>query len=834
MLSSPDSSVLTSPGVSDQFATLCVESSSTTPLVQSEQNQQQEHEMSAPDENVTNNNDLSQDRNHSEGSISINLHIDSLEFNAYDLDDVGKKIDGGSDDHDDDDVILGGPADGSTQFKVTPSPYNRRSPSPGAATTDDTEEDGVEILNPPPPTETMAERTARIDAWPLTDIAEPGINDCLFGRGGGTNHHPGNKRYRTIVEDRKETYLTSKRLDKPMIAMDIITEWRGQDPPGRFLKQNDITKLWDDVGDKKAREKTSQALREKTPVKQREGEMEQHSDPRQQNARNARFQAGTTSPVSRHNIKRSALARDHSLGGGEGVLDNEISLEGFSWEESEEPVFLVDDEGNRHVVDDDGNRHGYPPPYHYSQQQQCPGDGYYEQYPPGPGGEYHHHPPAYETQHSLENNSLSDATVTQPAPGSVFVDPYYGHHYPPQPPPGQGYEYPPPPGQGYSPYPPPHNYTSPHQSHHQYHHYSPHNMPPQQQLLTPQNESSYFHPPTPHDGSLPPPPPPPQGYYGGYPSQHGWPTPPGAGPPQAPPGASYHHPVAFDRRYDSLQRNDLSRSCNNGGGNGYYDGQYSGNMPPKSSTPPRRPPTGSSGKAVLREDPASAGSSQDYSKLAELIRDSSDTSSSIDRTTSLVTAGGNSSKEKDVRRTMSMPQESSDRNIVGVVKKDSSVIPPPLDGILRNFNANDGVNRPDTVKRDTSNVPIERSMKRVVLSRDQSEVARRLKEQQQYGAGAGSAKVTKAELLDRKMSVEMNMLGLDDKVLGRVTTEGYLMKEILETTSSIEAVEGRVSTIDEITLEIADGTPPEEWDDTLDLVGLTESDIAEKWLKGET
>ena len=810
---SPNSLVLTSPGVSDQFATLCVESSSTTPVVQ--EHHKQEHEMSAPDENV--NNDLSQDRNHSEGSISINLHIDSLEFNSYELDEMGTKNDDGDDhdDDDDDDVILGGPTeDGSTQFKVTPSPYNRRSPSPGAATTDDTEEDVVEVLNPPPPTETMTERNARIDAWPLTDIAEPGINDCLFGRGGGTNHHPGNKRYRKIVEDRKETYLTSKRLDKPLVAMDIITEWRGQDPPGRFLKQNDITKLWDDVGDKKAREKTSQALREKTPVKQREGEMEQHSDPRQQNARNARFQVGTTSPVSRHNIKRSALARDHSLGGGEGVLENEISLEGFSWEESEEVI--VDDEGNRLVVDDDGNRHGYPPPHHYHQQQQYPGDGYYEQYPPpppGPRGEYYHHPPAYETQHSLEKNSLSDATVTQSAPGTVFADPYYGHHYPPQPPPSQGYEYPPPPpGQGYSPYPPPHNYTSPHQSHHQYHHYSPHNMPSQQQLRTPQDGSSYSHPPTTHDGSLPPPPPPPQGYYGGYPSQHGWPTPPGAGPPQAPPpGASYHHPAAFDRRYDSLEKNDSSRSLgsNNGGGNGYYDGQYGGNMPPKSSTPPRRPPMGSSGKAVLKEDPASAGSSQDYSKLAELIRDSSDTSSSIDRTTSLDTTGGNSSKEKDVRRTMSMPQEGSDRN------------------------ANDGVNRPDTVKRDTSNVPVERSMKRVVLSRDQSEVARRLKEQQ-YGAGRGSSKLTKAELLDRKMSVEMNMLGLDDKVLGRVTTEGYLMREILETTSSIEAGEERVSTIDEIALEIADGTPPEEWDDTLDLVGLTESDIAEKWLKGET
>ena len=34
-------------------------------------------------------------------------------------------------------------------------------------------------------------------------------------------------------------------------------------PPGRFLQQDVKTKLWNDVGDKKAREKASQCLRER-------------------------------------------------------------------------------------------------------------------------------------------------------------------------------------------------------------------------------------------------------------------------------------------------------------------------------------------------------------------------------------------------------------------------------------------------------------------------------------------------------------------------------------------------------------------------------------------
>lgn len=69
-----------------------------------------------------------------------------------------------------------------------------------------------------------------------------------------------------MVEDRKIDYVNSKRLDKPLVALDIIRVWRNQDPPGRFLKMDEKSKKWIDVGDKKAREKTSQALREKAPL----------------------------------------------------------------------------------------------------------------------------------------------------------------------------------------------------------------------------------------------------------------------------------------------------------------------------------------------------------------------------------------------------------------------------------------------------------------------------------------------------------------------------------------------------------------------------------------
>lgn len=113
--------------------------------------------------------------------------------------------------------------------------------------------------------EEEAARKKKYASWPMRDIKEPHQNDVMYGRGGGTNHHPGNKIYRKTVEDRKLDYVNSKRLDKPLVALEIIREWRAQSPPGRFLKLDEKTGLWHDVGDKKAREKTSQALREKAP-----------------------------------------------------------------------------------------------------------------------------------------------------------------------------------------------------------------------------------------------------------------------------------------------------------------------------------------------------------------------------------------------------------------------------------------------------------------------------------------------------------------------------------------------------------------------------------------
>merc|ERR1712238_195016 len=172
--------------------------------------------------------------------------------------------------------------------------------------------------------------------WPLRNINEPHENDVMYGRGGGTNHHKGNKKYRIMVEDRKLEYVNSKRLDKPLVALEIIRIWRAQLPTGRFLKHNDKTGQWDDVGDKKAREKTSQALREKAPQirKQQEEEEKGGGSATEVEGKTTRFAADTkVGKKSPNKMKKAILARDHSLGREYLASDEAISINDFTWQD---------------------------------------------------------------------------------------------------------------------------------------------------------------------------------------------------------------------------------------------------------------------------------------------------------------------------------------------------------------------------------------------------------------------------------------------------------------------------------------------------------------------
>lgn len=97
------------------------------------------------------------------------------------------------------------------------------------------------------------------------EIVTPNENDVLSGRGNFVNFHTGNERFRNLVKKHKIAYVECPKPKKGMFSKLIVDSIRSLDPPGRFLRQDPTTKLWEDIGDKKSLDKTRQALREGAP-----------------------------------------------------------------------------------------------------------------------------------------------------------------------------------------------------------------------------------------------------------------------------------------------------------------------------------------------------------------------------------------------------------------------------------------------------------------------------------------------------------------------------------------------------------------------------------------
>ena len=68
-----------------------------------------------------------------------------------------------------------------------------------------------------------------------------------------TNYHIGNSRFRYFVSRYKDQYQAASREARSSIVIEIIDEWRNQEPPGRFVTRTDPANrehsTWHDVGD---------------------------------------------------------------------------------------------------------------------------------------------------------------------------------------------------------------------------------------------------------------------------------------------------------------------------------------------------------------------------------------------------------------------------------------------------------------------------------------------------------------------------------------------------------------------------------------------------------
>ena len=92
------------------------------------------------------------------------------------------------------------------------------------------------------------------------EYVEPKTNDVLLGRGGRSNHHPGNKRYREEVKNLREWYgsIGDNKEEKTKLSQTLVD--RIQENDGRFLEKD--SEGWYVVPNVVARRKASQALRE--------------------------------------------------------------------------------------------------------------------------------------------------------------------------------------------------------------------------------------------------------------------------------------------------------------------------------------------------------------------------------------------------------------------------------------------------------------------------------------------------------------------------------------------------------------------------------------------
>ena len=90
--------------------------------------------------------------------------------------------------------------------------------------------------------------------------------DILCGRGGRTNHHPGNKRYRRVVSEMKSMYRNqgakSNKTDLSRCIVNHVCRYGG-----RFIKKEEETGRYFVLSRGEARRKTSQALREAKALK---------------------------------------------------------------------------------------------------------------------------------------------------------------------------------------------------------------------------------------------------------------------------------------------------------------------------------------------------------------------------------------------------------------------------------------------------------------------------------------------------------------------------------------------------------------------------------------
>jgi hypothetical protein len=100
--------------------------------------------------------------------------------------------------------------------------------------------------------------------------------DVLMGRGGRSNHHPGNHYYLALIARTKPAYENcTQKSEKTRVAQSVV-DYIHQERKGRFVEFEGETGRWYVVDNKKARTKAGQALRDQNTPEARAKKREKY------------------------------------------------------------------------------------------------------------------------------------------------------------------------------------------------------------------------------------------------------------------------------------------------------------------------------------------------------------------------------------------------------------------------------------------------------------------------------------------------------------------------------------------------------------------------------
>ena len=92
---------------------------------------------------------------------------------------------------------------------------------------------------------------------------QPTANDVLCGKGKQCFNHPGNRRFRAVVNANLQRYQAApNKLDKTAIVNKIVQKVRKDCKVGGFVRPDNNSNRWFDIGDEAAREKVGQVIRD--------------------------------------------------------------------------------------------------------------------------------------------------------------------------------------------------------------------------------------------------------------------------------------------------------------------------------------------------------------------------------------------------------------------------------------------------------------------------------------------------------------------------------------------------------------------------------------------